>query len=66
MSNPDAASMSETLERNIFHRSAPRSVCRTGVMNDAAIADVDTVVVVERARSDEMRGERRFLSGAKQ
>lgn len=30
-------------------------------MNDATIADVDTIMAVERARGDEMRGERGFF-----
>ena len=54
-SNPDGVASSETLERNLFHRSAPEPVCKTSVVNDASVADVDAVVRVERARCDEMR-----------
>jgi len=61
MSNPDATAAREVLERNVFHRSAAQSVARPSVMNDATIADVDTIMAVERARGDEMRGERGFF-----
>lgn len=65
-SYPNAMSLSETLERNFLHRSAPMTVCEASVVNDTATADVYAVMVVERARSDEMRGERRLLAGEKQ
>jgi hypothetical protein len=61
ISNPDAAAVREIFERNVFHRSAAQSVARPSVMNDATIADVDTVMAVERARGDETRGERGFF-----
>jgi hypothetical protein len=35
-------------------------------MNDATIADVDTMMAVERARGDEMRGERRFSASTEE
>ncbi len=63
MSNPDFMAMRELLERNVFHRPAPQSVGKAGVVNDAAIANVDPVVSVEPARADKMRTEWRLLPG---
>jgi hypothetical protein len=59
-SNPDDVASSETLERNLFHRSAPEPVCKTSVVHDAPVADIDAVVRVEPTRCDEVRCERRF------
>lgn len=63
-SNPDAVAMRETLERNVLHRSAPQSVSKAGVVDDAAIADVDPMMSVENSRRDKMGCERRFVAGA--
>ena len=63
ISNPDFVAMSEILERDIFHRSAPQSAGKAGVVNDAAVADVNPMVTVEPARGDEMRTESRLFSG---
>ena len=62
VAHSDVVTESETLERNLLHRSAPPSVSEAGVMNDAAIADVDAVVTVEGAWRDEMRGKWRLLA----
>jgi hypothetical protein len=64
MSNSDLASMRETLERNLFHRSAPQSICKAGVMDDAAVTDVDTVMRVKRSWGDEMGCEWGICAGA--
>src|SRR5687767_10829200 len=64
--NPDAAAMSELLQRNVLHRSAPQSVGEACVVNDATITGIDAVVTVERAWSDEVRGDGRFFTGLKQ
>jgi hypothetical protein len=61
--NAHGSATRETLERNLFHRSAPQPVCKTSVVNDATIAGVDAVVGVERARCDEVGGERGFAAG---
>jgi hypothetical protein len=63
MSNPDFVAMREILERNVFHRSTPQSAGKTGVVNDAAVANVNPVVTIEPARGDEMRTEWRLLAG---
>jgi hypothetical protein len=65
-SNPDAAAVREIFERNVFHRSAAQSMARPGVMNDATIADVDTMMAVERARRDEMRGDRGLFANTEE
>lgn len=52
--NPDSSAVRETLERNLFHRAAPQPVCKTSVVDDTSIADVDAVVRMEGARRDEM------------
>lgn len=56
-SNSDAAALCELRERNVLHRSAPQSLREAGVVNDATVADVYAVMAVERARSDEVRGD---------
>jgi hypothetical protein len=66
MSNPDAVAVGETLERYVFHWSAPKSVSKSSVVNDTTTADVDAMVAVERARGDEMRGEWGLPAGAKE
>jgi hypothetical protein len=43
---------------------APKPVSKARVVNDAPVADVDAVVVVEGARGDEVAGEWRLLVGA--
>jgi hypothetical protein len=53
--------MSEMFERNLFHRSAPQSAGKPGVVNDASTACIDPMVAVERAPPDEVRAERRLL-----
>jgi ornithine carbamoyltransferase len=50
-SNADLVAMREALERNLFHRSAPQSVRKAGVVNDAPVTDVDAVMRVERPRT---------------
>ncbi len=62
MSNSDAAAVCEMFERNLFHRSAPQFMAGPSVMNDVTIADVDSMMAVERARGDEMRGECGFCA----
>jgi hypothetical protein len=52
-------------ERNFLHRSSPQAVSKTGVVNDAAVADVDAVMTVERTWGNEMRGDRWLLTSAK-
>ena len=66
MSHSDLMAARETFERNLFHWPAPQSVRKTGVMNDTAVADVNTVVAVERTWGDKMRRERGLLAGAQQ
>jgi hypothetical protein len=66
VSNTHVAATSEFFERNIFHRPAPQSMCEAGVVNDATIADVDAVVIVERPRNDQMAGKRWLLPGTKE
>src|SRR5262249_711155 len=61
-SDVNAVPVAEAFERNFLHRTALPSMCEAGVVNDAPIADVDTVVRVERARRDEVRGEGRLSS----
>ncbi len=63
MSYSDAAALSETLQRNILHRSVPYSAGKPPVVNDTAVADIEAVVAVERPRGDEMSRERRFVIG---
>ena len=58
--DPDVTPTRETLERNFLHRSAAPSSGEAGVMNDAAVADVNAVMRVKRAWGDEMCGKRRF------
>lgn len=65
VSNPNAAASSEMLERNFLHRSAPKSVCEAGVVDDVTAADVYAVMAVQCARSDKVGGEWRFLAGTK-
>ena len=62
MSNPDAAAVCEMFERNLFHRSAAQYMAGPSVMNDATIADVDTMMAVELACGDEMRAECGFCA----
>jgi hypothetical protein len=50
MPNPDLMAMREALERNLFHRSAPESVRKAGVMNDASVTNINAVMRVERSR----------------
>jgi hypothetical protein len=60
----DPVAASESFDGGDFHGSAPQAGCKTGVMNDAAIADVDAVVRVEGAGRHEMRGQGRLLARA--
>ena len=62
-SNPYRMTVGEFCERNDFHRSAPESKRKTGVVNDKAIAGINAVMGVERARCGEMGRERRFVTG---
>jgi hypothetical protein len=62
-SEPDAVAVGKSLERNLLHRSAPPTVPKTGVVDDAAVTDVDAVVRVERAWRNEMGGKRRLVAG---
>jgi hypothetical protein len=62
VSNPDALAVSETVERNLFHRTAPQSVRQAGVMDDASVSDVNPVMAVEHSRCDEVRCKWRLLS----
>ena len=62
-SNPYGMAASETLERNVLHGSAPRSVRQARVVNDAPVAGVDPVMCVDRSRGDKVRSEWRFLAG---
>ena len=64
-SNPDAAPLREILERNVLHRSEPQSAGQPGVVNDAAVADIDAVMAVESSPGNEVRRERWFLARAK-
>jgi hypothetical protein len=63
--NADFSAVRETLERNLFHRSAPQPVCKTCVMNNASIPDVDAMVGVKPAGRDKVRGERGFVADSK-
>src|SRR5687768_14276809 len=65
MSNPDGAAASEARERNFLHGPASPSALVAAIVNDASFADVDPVVTVKSASSDEVRGERRRLGRAK-
>jgi len=64
MSNSDLMTMREMLERNLFHRPASQPICEAGVMNDAAVTNVDTVVRVKRSWGDEMGSEWEICAGA--
>jgi len=64
-SDPDLMSAGETFERNLFHRAVPQSARKAAIVNDAPIPDVDSVMLVENARADEMGSERRLLVGTK-
>ena len=64
--NSDVAASCELRERNVFHRSSPQSICEASVVNDATVPDVYTVMAVERARSDEVRGGRGLITGTKE
>ena len=46
--------MSETRERNLFHRAAVEPMCQGAVMDDTAAADVDTVVGKTQPRCNEV------------
>ena len=64
-SKSDVAASCEVRERNVLHRSAPPSMREASVVNDATVADVYAVMAVERARSDEVRGDWGLLTGTK-
>ena len=53
-SNPESVSMSETRERNLFHRAAVEPMYEGAVMDDTAAADVDTVVGKTQTRCNEV------------
>ena len=53
-SDPESVSMSETRERNLFHRAAVEPMCEGAVMDDPAAADVDTVVGKTQTRCNEV------------
>ncbi len=55
----------ETFQRYLFHGSAPQPMNKAGVMNDSAITDVDAVMRVQAAPTDEMRREWRLFRGNK-
>ena len=60
--HPDTLAARETTERNFFHRPAAQAVCETRVVNDVAIADVDSVMQVAATWRDKVRTQRRFLA----
>src|SRR4051794_33043591 len=62
----DAVAAGETFKRNVFHRSAPHSVCEARVVNDATVTHIDAMVRVERPRRDEMGRKPRLFSGPEQ
>jgi hypothetical protein len=53
-SHPESVSMSETRERNLFHRPPVQSMYEGPVMDDPAAADVDTVVGKTKTRCNEV------------
>ena len=53
-SNPESVSMSETRERNLFHRSPVKPMYEGAVMDDPAAADVNTVVGKAKTRCNEV------------
>lgn len=54
---PDAMAVGKMFERNFLHRSAPQSVRKASIVNDAPVAHVDAVVAVKCAPCNEMRAE---------
>ena len=53
-SNPDRVCVSETRERNLFHRSAVEATYQSAVVDDSAAADVDTMVGKGNTRCNEV------------
>jgi hypothetical protein len=63
MADSDRPATREALERNRLHRTATQAVSQARIVDDASATNVDAVVRVERASSDEMGAEGRFMSG---
>jgi hypothetical protein len=53
-SEPEGVAMSERRERNLFNRAAVEPMYQGAVMDDAAAADVDTVVSETQTRCNEV------------
>jgi hypothetical protein len=62
----DFMAVSEMLEGSRFHRPTSKSIGKSGVVNDAAVADIDAMMRIESARRHEVSGEGRLLASAKQ
>ena len=60
-SDPHRMSMSETRERNLFHRGAVPVTCECGIVNDGSATDVDAMVRVGKTRRNEVCAQRRFF-----
>ena len=43
---PDAATVGELLQGNLLDRSATKTICQTGIVDDASLTDVDSMVTV--------------------
>jgi hypothetical protein len=62
LDDEDVATGSEPLERNFLDGAAMQRRAKACVVNDLAAADIDTVMAVAVANSDQMRAERQVVS----
>jgi hypothetical protein len=60
-SHPYPVSLSEQLERYLFHGSPAPVTGKAAVMHDGAGADIDTVMRVGETRRNEVRAQRRLF-----
>jgi hypothetical protein len=60
-SHPYRLSLSEQLERYLFHRSSAPVAGKAAVMHDGASADIDTVMRIGETRCNEVRAQRRLF-----
>ena len=59
-SDPDRLTTGETSERNFFHRPSAQTVRESRVMHHLATTDVNSMVEIASAPSDQMRTQRGF------
>ena len=60
-SDPHRMSMSETRERNLFHRAPVPVMSEGGIVNDGSATHVDAMVRIGETRRNEVCAHRRFF-----